>query len=75
LRVDLRGLVKLATQPALQATLSGANLSISWSPASTGQKLQSALSVSGPWSDVVGAANPYVTGATEPARFFRVVTP
>jgi len=75
LRVDLRGLVKLATQPALQATLSGGNLSISWSPASTGQKLQSALSVTGPWSDVDSAANPYVTSATEPVRFFRVVTP
>lgn len=77
LRVDLKGY--LYTEPAAKAVLKitrdGANLSISWSPTSTGQKLQSATAVTGPWADVQNATNPYVTAATGTAQYFRVIIP
>lgn len=75
LRVDLRGLVKLAAGPTLQVTVSNGNLSIAWSPTGTGQVLQSAPAVTGPWTNIDGAANPYVTTTTDTMRFFRVSTP
>ncbi len=75
LRVNLRALLDIApAEPAvtLQVGLSGNTLTISWSPASPGQTLQWAPSLSGPWTDISGAPNPYTTTTTEPARYFRV---
>lgn len=46
----------------------GGNISITY----TG-KLQSAPTVLGPWSDVVGAASPYSEAIASGAKFFRVV--
>jgi hypothetical protein len=75
LRVDLKGLLDI--QPAapsvrLQIGLSGNTLSISWSPTATGQVLQWAPSVNGPWTDIVGAPNPYTTTPSETLRLYRI---
>lgn len=75
LRVDLRGLVTVASGPTVQASLQGGNLSISWAPTAAGQKLWSAPAVTGPWSEVVNATNPYTTPASDSAKFFRVQNP
>lgn len=76
LRVDLKAYVNiLDTQPVLTITHGGGTVTISWSPASPCQRLQSAPTVTGPWTDVAGAPNPFSVGATDPARFFRVVMP
>lgn len=77
LRVDLRGYVKIqpATRPTLTVTRQGVNLTISWAPASAGQELQSAPAVTGPWTAVANATNPYTTTASGAALFYRVVSP
>jgi hypothetical protein len=77
LRVDLKGLLRIAAapRPKLSISLSGRTISVSWSPTGAGQKLQSAPAVTGPWTDVAGAAAPYTTDATGAAQFFRVVSP
>ena len=76
LRVDLKAYLNiLDTQPLLTITHSGGTATISWSPASPCQRLQSAPAVTGPWNDVGGATNPFPVDATDPARFFRVVMP
>jgi len=54
--------------PPLTIDRSGGNVVITWSgPA----KLQSAVNVAGPYTDVTGATSPYSPPATGPARFFR----
>jgi hypothetical protein len=54
--------------PPLTISSSGGNVLVTWSgPA----KLQSAPSVSGPYTDVTGATSPYSPPATGAARFFR----
>ncbi len=72
LRVDLRGLVPITAPPTVTITLSGSTLSIAWSPAKAGQKLLSAPAVTGPWTVIPGAANPYTTTVTGAKMFFRV---
>jgi hypothetical protein len=76
LRVNLRGLLDIDTTqptPVLQVGITGNTLSISWSPASPGQTLQWAPSVTGPWTDITGATNPYTAPASEPQRYYRIV--
>ncbi|MCI0748111.1 MAG: right-handed parallel beta-helix repeat-containing protein [Verrucomicrobia subdivision 3 bacterium] len=56
--------------------LSGNLLSISWSPTNPCQRLQSASQLTGPWQDVDGSTNPYVSRSDDPnqvMKFFRVV--
>lgn len=75
LRVNLRGLLDLQpSQPTvtLQIGRSGNSVSISWSPTATGQVLQWAPSVTGPWTDIVGAPNPYITTTSETMRLYRI---
>jgi hypothetical protein len=52
----------------MTVTRSQATLSINWEGDGT---LQSAASVTGPWTDV-GATKPYSTGATSQTMYFRV---
>ena len=72
LRVDLKVYLSLLSPVTLQITHSGANVSISWSPAVPGQKLQSAPAVTGPWTDITDAPNPYTTAASGAHVFYRV---
>lgn len=75
LRVNLRGLLDLQPgQPtvALQIGRSGNAVSISWSPSAVGQKLLSAPNVTGPWTEITNAPNPYVTAPSEARAFYRV---
>jgi hypothetical protein len=53
--------------------LQGASVTVAWSPASAGQELQSAPAVTGPWTKIQGASNPYTAAPTAGALFFRVV--
>ncbi|MBE7501036.1 MAG: Ig-like domain-containing protein [Verrucomicrobiales bacterium] len=55
---------------SVSIALSGANVVISWAPA--GGSLESAPSVSGPWTAVAGANNPYTAPATGAQQYFRV---
>lgn len=77
LRVDLAGyvLIEPSAKPTLTITRNGTVVTVSWSPSAAGQKLQSASSVTGPWEDVAGAASPYTTQITGPARYYRVIAP
>jgi hypothetical protein len=59
--------------PILQIARSGTSITISWSPAAAGQKLQSASDIQGSWNDVSGATNPYTTNMTGERMFFRVI--
>jgi len=75
LRVNLRGLLDIQPiQPtvSLQIGRSGNSVSISWSPTSVGQKLLSAPNVTGPWTEITNAPNPYVTTPSEARAFYRV---
>jgi len=56
--------------PTLTIQRQGASVVISWNPASA--VLQSATSVSGPYSNVVGATSPYTNNVSGTAQFFRV---
>jgi hypothetical protein len=57
----------------LQASLSGTNLAITWSPAFASDQLQSAPMPTGPWDNVAGSPNPsYTTNITAAQLFFRV---
>ncbi len=57
------------TQPEFTGiTLSGGNISIEWTGGGT---LQMAPSVSGPWTDVPGAASPYSAAVSGGTAFFR----
>lgn len=76
LRVNLKALLDIApAEPTvtLAVGITGNTVSISWSPASAGQTLQWAPSVTGPWTDIPGAANPYTATASEPQRYYRIV--
>ncbi len=74
LRVDLKGiLAAVTTQPKLAITTGANGVTISWTPAAAGQKLQSAPAVTGPWTEVTGATNPYTTPATAAQVFYRTV--
>ena len=77
LRVDLKGYLRIpqAVKPTLTIKRSGAGFSVSWAPTGAGQKLQSAPAVSGPWTEITGAANPYVLSTPGTVQFFRVVAP
>lgn len=73
LRVDLRAIVETAvTAPTLEIQQTAGTLTLSWSPTSAGEKLQSAPDITGPWTDVAGASNPYTTTATAQRQFYRV---
>ena len=74
LRVNLRGLLDLQpARPTLRVQITGNIVSISWTPASAGQKLEWAPSVTGTWTEIPGAPNPYTAPATEPQRYYRIV--
>ena len=60
----------VAQGTVLTATRVGASISLAWAPG--GGKLESATSVSGPWSEVVGATNPQLVTTSQKARFYRV---
>jgi hypothetical protein len=72
LRVDLKAYLYLLEPIQIQITHTGAELAIGWSPAFAGQKLLSAPAVTGPWTEVPNAANPYLTPANGTERYFRV---
>lgn len=75
LRVNLKGLLDIgAAEPSvtLSVGITGNTVSISWSPTAAGQTLQWAPSVTGPWTEITGAANPYTTPASEPQRYYRI---
>jgi hypothetical protein len=67
LRVDLKAISAPVSGATVEISRTGASVSIAW----TGQKLQSAPDVTGPWGDIAGASNPYVTNASETRMFFR----
>ena len=60
------------SETKLQISRSANALSISWTGTATGLKLQSASDVQGPWTDVIGATNPYTTTPSAARMFFRV---
>ena len=53
---------------AIQARLSGTSVVIDW----TGTVLESAANVAGAWSEVTGAAHPYVVTSPTGSKFYRV---
>ncbi len=53
----------------LSVTASGGKVNITWGGSGT---LQQATSISGPWTDIAGAANPYPATPAGSAGFFRV---
>ena len=53
---------------SIKAVMSGSNITIEW----TGKVLESALSPSGPWTEVTGAAHPYPVTSPIAKEFFRV---
>jgi hypothetical protein len=59
-----------AAPPVLSISRNGASVSISWTP--SGGTLESAPAVTGPWSLVPNATNPYGATADGSARFYRV---
>jgi Concanavalin A-like lectin/glucanases superfamily/Immunoglobulin I-set domain len=61
-----------SVRPTLSIQKQGANAILSWNPA-TGV-LQSATSVSGPYSDIVGSTSPYTNVVSGTQQFFRVRT-
>ncbi|HEV2436633.1 MAG TPA: LamG-like jellyroll fold domain-containing protein [Verrucomicrobiae bacterium] len=61
-----------AVRPTLAIQKQGANVIISWNPV-TGV-LQSAASVSGPYSDILGSTSPYTNAVSGTQQFFRVRT-
>jgi hypothetical protein len=76
LRVDLRGVVPIQRGVRLAISVTGNTAKVSWTPVAADQKLQSAPTVKGPWTDVTGAASPYsATVAPGSMMFFRVVSP
>ena len=75
LRVNLKGLLDLQpVQPSvtMHIGLSANTLSISWSPAASGQKLYSAPNVTGPWTEITNAPNPYTATASGARAFYRI---
>ncbi len=72
LRVDLKAYLEILPPVTLQIAHSGPNVSVSWSGASPGQKLQSAPEATGPWTDIPGASNPYITTPGAAKTFYRI---
>lgn len=75
LRVDLKGYLNIESEVptvTLQITRDGESVSISWLPAEAGQKLLSAPDITGPWTEIPDAANPFSTTASETKSFYRV---
>jgi hypothetical protein len=56
----------------LQIRLIGETVTVTWTGGSATQKLQSAPTLSGPWTDVTGATSPYTTTAGSTPLFYRV---
>lgn len=73
--VDNIKLVYLAPAcPPLQVTQSGANIIVTWAQPSSGTaKLQSATTVTGPYTDVPGATSPYTTPVSSAPKYFRTI--
>lgn len=65
------GVTKLLTdEPSLQVSrASGNGLDISWTD---GGELESAPAIDGPWTRVEGTQSPFLTTATDTARFYRL---
>lgn len=72
LRVNLKGYLNILPPVTLQITRSGNQVTISWAPTLVGQKLLSAPAVTGPWTEVPNAPNPYTTTAGAAKAFYRV---
>jgi hypothetical protein len=62
--------VLTVTPNILSIKLSGSNVIVSWSV--PGGTLQSATSLTGPFTDITGATSPYTTPVTGAGQFFRV---
>ncbi|HOB97542.1 MAG TPA: immunoglobulin domain-containing protein [Verrucomicrobiota bacterium] len=78
LRVDLKGYLVTGeppSKPSMTIARDGANITVSWTPATASQELHSAPAVTGPWTKITGATSPYATTASDSAKFFRVVNP
>ncbi|MCP5522562.1 MAG: immunoglobulin domain-containing protein [Verrucomicrobiales bacterium] len=75
LRVDLKGYLNIeGSGPSVQLEIArtGSTVSISWAPTAAGQKLLAAPAVTGPWTEIPDASNPYTVTATESQAFYRV---
>ena len=74
LRVDLKGYLNIlpSSQVKMSIAVDGSNLSISWTGAAPGQKLQWATDLGGPWNDITNPTNPYTTTASGTRKFFRI---
>lgn len=60
--------------PPLQVTYSGTNIIVTWAQPSSGTaKLQSATTVTGPYTDVPGATSPYTTPVSSAPKYFRTI--
>ncbi len=60
--------------PPLSVTTSGQNIVVSWAAPSTGTvKLQSAVEVNGPYTEVVGATSPHSTPIAGGPKYFRTL--
>jgi beta-glucanase (GH16 family) len=57
--------------PSVSFQPSGTNLMLNWS----GGTLQTATNAAGSWSDLPGAANPYIVTPTNPQQFYRTKVP
>ena len=60
-------------RPQLAITRSGTNAVVSWTPGSPCMKLQSADTITGPWSTLTNAVPPSTNAIVAPANFFRVI--
>jgi hypothetical protein len=74
LRVDLEGLVRInPIAPRLSITRTApATLSISWTPTSGSDRLQSAPELTGPWTTISTVSPTAVDTTQAPVKFFRV---
>lgn len=72
LRVDLKAYLNL--KPKLSVKNIDGPITVSWTNPSPCQQLQSAPSLSGPWTDIINATSPYQVPAG-PTQFFRILTP
>ena len=70
LRVELSLFTPI--RPQLAIVPSGTNVVVSWSASSPCTKLQSAETITGPWSDV-GGATPSTNAVIVPAKYYRVI--
>jgi len=57
--------------PVISIAPQGSSVSITWDAVAP-YKLQSAANVNGPWSDVAGAASPYVVAPSQASQFYRL---